>query len=293
MMTASRPIFSGHETFQCRHLWLKKGYDYVKSGKSFSAEDAVVELGVGKNMVNSIRYWMRAFNVLEGNDQLTEFADRMFDDDGFDPYLEDDASLWLLHYQLVRKGYATTYSLIFNELRKAHIEFSKDNFVRFLSLKSKDENGKSFVFTKNTAESDFDVFVKLYVGTAEASKDKEEVVAGILPDLHLVRVLQREKSPMYHIEANEKQELPEEIILFALLSDEGIGVSINLETLERGYNSVGSIFAINKSGLVDKIERLCEKHDWLVYKDDAGIRELQFKSKPDAYQILEDYYYGR
>jgi hypothetical protein len=47
MMTASRPIFSGHETFQCRHLWLKKGYDYVKSGKSFSAEDAVVELGVG------------------------------------------------------------------------------------------------------------------------------------------------------------------------------------------------------------------------------------------------------
>lgn len=291
METITRPVFSGHETFQCRHLWLKKGYDFVQSGNTFSAEDAVVKLGVGKNMVNSIRYWMRAFNVLEGNDQLTEFAHRIFDDNGFDPYMEDDASLWLLHYQLVKKGYATTYSLIFNELRKERIEFSKDNFVRF--LKSKEEAGMSFVFNKNTAESDFDVFVKLYAGTAESSKDKEEVVAGILPDLHLVRVLQREKNPMYHIEANEKQELPKEILLFALLSDEEIGLSVSLEALERGYNHVGSIFALNRSGLVEKIEQLCAKHDWLIYKDDAGIRELQFKSKPDAYQILEDYYYGR
>lgn len=290
MITTSRPIFSGHETFQCRHLWLKKGYDFVQSGKTFSAEDAVVTLGVGKNMVNSIRYWMRAFNLLDRNDQLTEFADRLFDDDGLDPYLEDDASLWLLHYQLVKKGYATTYSLIFNELRKERIEFSKDSFARL--LKGKEEAGMSFTFNRNTAESDFDVFVKLYVGTAEASKDKEEVVAGILPDLHLIRVLQREKSTMYHIEANEKQELPEEIILFALLSDEAVGLSASLDELERGYNNIGSIFAINKAGLVEKIERLCEKYDWLVYKDDAGIRELQFKSKPDAYQILEDYYHG-
>ena len=53
--------FSGHDSFQCRHLWLKKGFDFVKSGKSFSDEDAVVILGVGKNMVNSIRFWMKAF----------------------------------------------------------------------------------------------------------------------------------------------------------------------------------------------------------------------------------------
>jgi hypothetical protein len=69
MQSFTKPIFSGHETFQCRHLWLKKGCDFVKSGKVFGAEDAVVELGVGKNMVTSIRYWMRAFDLLEGNDQ--------------------------------------------------------------------------------------------------------------------------------------------------------------------------------------------------------------------------------
>jgi hypothetical protein len=291
MMTASRPIFSGHETFQCRHLWLKKGYDYVKSGKSFSAEDAVVELGVGKNMVNSIRYWMRAFNVLEGNDQLTEFADRMFDDDGFDPYLEDDASLWLLHYQLVRKGYATTYSLIFNELRKERMEFSKDNFTKFMELKSKTD--LPFQFNKNTIEGDFEVFIKLYLGTDSSSKDKEEIVSGIFPELSLVRPIHRLKqSTLYHVETNEKEELPNEILLFALLTDPNIGMSVSLDSLERDYNSVGSIFAINRSGLVAKIESLCSDYPFLVYKDDAGIRELQFKRKEDAYKILNDYYNG-
>lgn len=56
--------FSGHESFQCRSLWLKKGYDFINSGKSFNDEDAVVILGVGKNMVASIRYWMKAFDLL-------------------------------------------------------------------------------------------------------------------------------------------------------------------------------------------------------------------------------------
>jgi hypothetical protein len=61
MLIKEKFTFSGHDTFQCRHLWLKKGYDFVKNGKSFAAEDAGVEMGVGKNMVTSIRYWLRAF----------------------------------------------------------------------------------------------------------------------------------------------------------------------------------------------------------------------------------------
>jgi len=50
--------FSGHDTFHCRHLWLKKGYDFIKTGNKFANEDAVVLLGVGKNMVTSIYFWM-------------------------------------------------------------------------------------------------------------------------------------------------------------------------------------------------------------------------------------------
>lgn len=289
---ALRPIFSGHETFQCRHLWLKKGYDFIKAGKTFNAEDAVVDLGVGKNMVASIRYWMRAFDLLEGNDQLSNLASYLFDDDkGKDPFLEDDASLWLLHHSLVKKGFATSYALIFNELRKERIEFSKDNFVKFMQLKA--ESGLNFVFNKNTIESDFEVFVKLYLGTDSGGKDKEEIVAGIFPELNLVRKIERGKSStLYHIETNDKEQLPNEVFLFLLLDDPSIGMSVSLEALERDYNSVGSIFAINRSGLVRKIEALCADYPFLVYKDDAGIRELQFKSKPNSFEILDRYYNG-
>jgi hypothetical protein len=45
--------FSGHETFQCRHFWLKKGYDFVKKEGDFKSNDALIELGVGKNMISS------------------------------------------------------------------------------------------------------------------------------------------------------------------------------------------------------------------------------------------------
>lgn len=288
----SRPIFSGHETFQCRHLWLKKGYDYVKAGKAFTAEDAVVELGVGKNMVSSIRYWMRAFDLLEENDQgINEFADYLFGDEGRDPFLEDDASLWLLHHRLVRKGYATSYNLIFNELRKEKIEFSKENFLKFMHLKA--ESGLNFTFNPNTIGGDFEVFVKLYLGTDSGGKDKEEIVSGIFPDLSLVKKIERGKSTtLYFIETNEKEQLPNEVLLFAILDDPDIGMSVGLDALEREYNSIGSIFAIHRSGLVNKIESLCKDYDFLVYKDDAGIRELQFRSKPNPYKILDRYYHG-
>src|SRR5438874_559646 len=108
MKNSQKLTFSGHETFQCRHLWLKKGYDYVFDNRSFGSEDAVVSLGVSKNMVNSIRYWMKAFNLVDKNEQLTAFASKLLAEGGWDPYLEDEGSLWLLHYHLVKSGFAST-----------------------------------------------------------------------------------------------------------------------------------------------------------------------------------------
>ena len=147
-MTHPKYTFSGHESFQCRNLWLKKGYDFVNSGKSFNDEDAVVDLGVGKNMVSSIRYWMKAFNLLTTSDDLTPLAHKLLADDGYDPYLEDEGTLWLLHYELVRKGFASSYSIVFNELRREKIEFTSTNFVSFVKRKSEIE--KSFIVNEKT-----------------------------------------------------------------------------------------------------------------------------------------------
>lgn len=62
-MLAPRLLFQGHDTFLCRTSWLKKGYDFVQEAGGFNDADAVVRLGVGKNMVTSIRYWLRAFGL--------------------------------------------------------------------------------------------------------------------------------------------------------------------------------------------------------------------------------------
>ena len=56
-----RYSFSGHESFQCKSLWLKKGYDFLRAGGKFSDTNSVVGLGVSKNMVASIRFWLRAW----------------------------------------------------------------------------------------------------------------------------------------------------------------------------------------------------------------------------------------
>ena len=128
--------FSGHDTFIVRTFWPKKGYDFVNKGFRFSADDAVIELGVGKNMVSSIQFWMKALGLLEeDNITLTDFAKFVFDDQGVDPFLEDVGSIWLLHYYLVKTDYSSIYSLIFNELRKERAVFNRNQLSSFLKRK--------------------------------------------------------------------------------------------------------------------------------------------------------------
>jgi hypothetical protein len=289
MYKIAKPTFSGHETFPCRTLWLKKGYDFVLNEGSFNSPDAVVLLGVGKNMVSAIRYWMRAFNILDTDDKLTEFAHNLLSDKGWDPYLEDEGSIWLLHYQLVKKGYATAYNLIFNELRKTKIEFSKENFVKYIIAKF--EGGTGFKNTENTVGDDFNAVIKMYLSD-QSSKEKEDIIGGIMTELNLINSIKREKKVVFIIEDTEKDNIPEEICYFALTENENYGQSVSLQTVATDYNSLGAIFAMNQTGIVNKLENLMSKYpDELVYKDDAGIKEIQFKTeKRSPFSILNDYY---
>ena len=87
--------FSGHETFPFRYPWLKKGLDAVLEDPGvFQRDDALTTLGVGKNMVRSIRHWCLTAGILaEGRQGAgvlspTELGTLLLADDGLDPYLE-------------------------------------------------------------------------------------------------------------------------------------------------------------------------------------------------------------
>ena len=279
--------FSGHDSFQCRQLWLKKGYDYVQGGKNFNDEDAVVKLGVGKNMVSAIRYWMKAFNIIDSKDNPTEFGIKLFNDNGYDPFLEDDASLWLLHYQLIKTGLASTYSIIFNDFRKEKLFFNKDTFVNY--LKRRRETEPSLAFNENTVADDFVVFVKMYQYNNE-SKDVEDSFSGILSEIELLKTIGKGKDEQYQIENAERDKLPEAVLLFSILVNPNYGNSISLNSLEHDTNSPGSIFCLNRIGLTNKISELANNNRNITFTDHAGIKELQFKKKLDAYSILDAYY---
>jgi hypothetical protein len=282
--------FSGHDSFQCRQLWLKKGYDYVKEGKNFNDEDAVIQLGVGKNMVSSIRFWLKAFNIIDIKDIPTEFGKRLFDDkNGYDPFLEDEASLWLLHYQLVKNSYASIYSIIFNEFRKEKLFFNKETFVNY--VKRIGESNTDLNFNENTIAKDFIVFANLYKNDPE-SKDVEDSFSGILSEIELLKTTGKGKDEQYFIENSERDNLPAAIVLYAILDNPNYGNSISLNSLEFDNNSPGSIFALNRTGLMNKISDIVDGFKEITFTDQAGIKELQFKNKVNDYIIL-DIYYGK
>jgi hypothetical protein len=285
---AVRFTFSGHDSFQCRQLWLKKGYDYVCEGKNFNDEDSVVQLGVGKNMVSSIRFWLKAFNIIDNKDMPTEFGKRLFDDEnGYDPFLEDEASLWLLHYQLVKNGFASIYSIIFNEFRKEKLFFNKETFVNY--VKRIGESNTDLNFNENTVGKDFIVFTNLYKNDPE-SKDVEDSFSGILSEIELLKTTGKGKEEQFYIDNTERDNLPEAVVLFTILDNSTYGNSISLNSLEFDLNSPGSVFALNRSGLMNKISGIVSEFKDITFTDQAGIKELQFKKKLEAFTILDTYY---
>lgn len=70
--------YSGHDSFLCKQFWLKKGFDFAQGNNSFAEDKAVVKLGVGKNMVSAVHYWMKSFGICDSKNQITEIGNYIF-----------------------------------------------------------------------------------------------------------------------------------------------------------------------------------------------------------------------
>ena len=92
----------------------------------FLDKDAPERLGIGRNMVRALRFWMQATSLAEEVkkqsktvQRLTPFGRLVWEND---PYLEDDTTLWLIHHQLVSNlDQATTWFWFFQSLRTSFI----------------------------------------------------------------------------------------------------------------------------------------------------------------------------
>ncbi|WP_153848684.1 DUF4007 family protein [Sphingobacterium paramultivorum] len=279
--------FSGHETFSCKIYWLKKGYEFVNAGKRFTDDDAVVDLGVGKNMVTSIRFWLKAFGIIDEADQTTEFANFIFGDNGVDPYLEDTMTLWLLHYQLLNVGKASIYPMIFNSLRRERSEFTKERLVRF--LKRQIEDAKTS-FSDKTLDSDIKVFFGNY--TRFGSNDVEDAYSTILQELGLIdhyeRLDNQDKLMDVYIFNMKTKSIPIEALLYVILDRKDYGNSISINHLANDYNSLGNTFLMTESIIIDYLRSIPAEYG--TYSETAGNPVLQLAPGLEKYQILRNYY---
>src|SRR5438067_4876793 len=98
---------SGHESFACRYAWLPKAVQWLpmKPDLFVNEQHAMVDLGVGKNMVRSIRFWALSSGIIEqakkgGGYVVTPFGSSILGRKGADPFLEDIRTLWLIHWKL-------------------------------------------------------------------------------------------------------------------------------------------------------------------------------------------------
>jgi hypothetical protein len=287
--------FSGHDTFHCRQQWLSKGVQFIDSqdyNEFNKTESAISTLGVGKNMVQSIQHWLKAFGlVVDG--QITEIGNLLFiRNGGLDSFLEDEGTLWLLQYLICKTSHASIFSLIFSEYFKerANLEFSENQVINFLHKKVREYGDREV--SSNTLTSDFKVFVKSYVTPAKSLKTIEDDFNSPLIELNLISQLKERNSNneiSYKINKEVRNDIPIQIFAYCLLDICGSNNSMKYTEIR---DSIGAFFCLSNEGLDNLIDMLCETHSEFIYKNDAGIRQLQIKGIDQQYklQLLQTYY---
>jgi hypothetical protein len=305
LAASAGPAFARHDTFAPRHGWIKKGYDLTLRAPSlFTRSDASTELGVGKNMVRAIRYWCHAFGVLEtAKDetgttitQATDIGALLLDDQrGLDPYLEDPASLWWLHWRLVnRPDLATAWSYTFFEF--ARTEFT----VRDLSRALQDYVGRTFPdarYADSSYEKDASCLVRMYGVQDDEGRPSEDTIQCPFAELELLR--HGTEPGTWAFQLGPKPSLPSRFVAAACLEFAAHSTGARTFALPRLLHEPGSpgmAFKLTQGALYAALEEIVAVTDGLALADAAGVIQLAFEADPRMLAIrlwTEHYSRGR
>jgi len=289
--TRKLSTFARHETFHPRFGWLKKGFDRTaKDSEVFLRGDAPIRLGVGKNMVRSIRYWCSAFKLLD-EDRPTAFGEQLLGDKGWDPYLEDPASLWLLHWKLLEQPcQATAWDFTFNYFRQ--VEFTIEDLLYQLCDYRDREAPR---IAESSLRKDVSCILRMYVEQPSKSFISEDSLDCPFVELGLIHTAG--DSRHYAFWVGRKTNLPAELIVYACLHHahriSSAARTIPVANLLYDIGSPGLIFRLTESALCEAIEKVGQRWKSVSLSDAAG--KLQF-SFPDEFVLLAedilDEYYG-
>lgn len=293
--------FAGHETFHCRQQWLYKGLNHLLHTPKFDSapnDNTIIKLGVGANMVKSILHWLKAFNIIDANNKefkMSPEAKVIFGgtmQNGSDEFLEDEGTLWLLHFMLCYNKFASIYHLIFGDyvLGKATNTFTEDRILRFLN---KQHNSTSKLnLNTNTLKSDIKVFLNTYfVDVKSNTKSLDDDYNAPLVALGIISKLENDDSEKtYVINRGIHPNIPTPIIAYSILkySDDNNKRNISFDEYSK---NIGVFFTLTVEGAELALEKVTKMFPNMInYTNNAGIKEIQIKDGIDTISILEGYY---
>lgn len=273
-------MFSGHETFPLRQLWLRKayesisGYDTPAPKSLFSDHQSIVRFGVGKNMVSSIKHWALAAHFMEEHEsgyRPTQEAELLFGDNGLDLYSEHPATIWLIHWYLAaRARRSTTWFWLFNHIQSQ--TFSRDDIYRSL---------KEFVISNNiratevTLRRDIECCIKSYVPNI-GGDSAEDIAEPILGELGLI---QQGSRGIFEFRRGPKHTLPDALFVYALLDfweRRSPDIStLSFDSVAQDFGSPGKVFKLDENGIADRVMNIEDiTKGALTWSDTAGMRQI-------------------
>lgn len=293
------PSFTGSYSFSLRYGWLKKAVDYVTSsnariensgaagGRSirlFDREDSscVEELGVGTLMIGAMEHWAIGADVIAKQDnshishQVTEFGRLIFGKDGFDPFMEHQATSWLVHWNMATNRYLTFIYWLFNcynptgAFTKEHL---RSEITSFFSVNAK-KNAEASV------DRDIAASLGCYIAGDKTKKGAlEDSLTAHISNLNLIRRI--DSFNMVLDDYRDKPSIDEDLLSFfiyqywsSIYPDEPI-LNINMLTADRG--SPGRVLRINENQMVRLLTRLNSYTGHMQWSETAGVQQLLLK----------------
>lgn len=290
--------FGRHETFPVRYGWLSKGFQAMteKDGnRIFESDEATVRLGVGKNMVTAIRYWLRACRMIEPvKNEPTDLGIAILSENGLDPYLEDEATIWLLHWLLATNAeLATSWYWFFNRFHRP--EFTGQELTTALIDFVNDQVTSKKKPSISTLKNDATLLPRMYTQSKGNTRTPFEEALDS-PFALLKLVTQSAGGRSYQSRPSSRPDLPLGVLGFAVceMFEMKNTSAIPIEDLmysRDSYPAIGSVFRLTENDLVSKLEKLVEFIPGIFdIRDTAGQHQIYLSENIDAIKFVKKHY---
>ena len=286
--------FRAHETFFIRKGWLSKGIKNILISPDvfLSRENNPMDvLGIGANMVKSLRYWLQAVGlteeVLDGGKKiqtLTPLGEVIYEND---PYMEELGTLWLLHYRLAtNNAEATAWYYFYNEFRLT--EFTRDDFINHINSYLRINNVE---VSERSLEDDYNCIINTYVPRIKSNPQKIQPESNIdcpLGELGLIDIVNK-KSKTYKKSCPQKDTLHPLILLSVILEQAGGETSVKISDIQNNTNNAGKVFNLDIIALTTLLYKI-ELIGLIKVVRTAGLDVIEIKADFDFVGCVNEYY---